>query len=421
MILIVIEKLTTRGRIGAVLIGAVLSVAMIEVPFRVLYHILDRPIGSKVAHSVYLPYVGYFREPGSMASTGLRADKHGFLLNSNDEKRDLTIKKPNEYRVFILGGSTVAGGLNRIGTLTAQLQTRLTRLFEARSVPVKPQVINAGVDGYFSAQQFLMFNFIILPLKPDYVIIFDGTNDFIVWGDYDHPSFNLLQNNYHDYQAEFLENYNNAFSVGGIAALVAKELGNYSAAMDFGYKLVSRSDRFQQILKTKIKGSDSFQSVITEFMPQHVDRYSKNIRSTLAISIAHQVPVTYVLQPTMLGEERLSPLERGIMNGLTTKWHNVDYFRAKRIFYRNSREMFENFRIEFGKSPSVTISDLSRLFTDKPDKISTFVDHIHYSTEGRRRIVDALFSVVKEPILKHALERSATVSNRTGAAHGPHD
>ena len=53
----------------------------------------------------YRPYIGFAYQPYSDGR-----DKLGFSLHGNDDpQRDLTKKDACEYRVFMLGGSTVLG------------------------------------------------------------------------------------------------------------------------------------------------------------------------------------------------------------------------------------------------------------------------------------------------------------------------
>ena len=78
-------------------------------------------------------------------------------------------KPPGEKWVFVLGDSIVAGlEVKARETMTRQLQNRRGR---------EVRVFNAGTRGYSTAQQALLLEKIILPLKPDAVVLVTVFND----------------------------------------------------------------------------------------------------------------------------------------------------------------------------------------------------------------------------------------------------
>lgn len=107
-------------------------------------------------------------------------DKYGFrLLSSEKMDRDLE-NKVCEFRIFILGGSTVDG--QAAGTIDETLSARLQRLLTEKIRPkrYKITVINAGVGGYVSYQSLMQdIMYIRYSLHPDLLIHFDGSNDSV--------------------------------------------------------------------------------------------------------------------------------------------------------------------------------------------------------------------------------------------------
>ena len=103
-------------------------------------------------------------------------DQYGFFLDSNDNKfRNLN--NDCEYRVLMIGGSTVEGQdlKNLDDTIPARLEKLYQQYFESKKI----NVINAGVQGYYSAQEISRLIFYIIPnVKFNHVIFFHGTNDF---------------------------------------------------------------------------------------------------------------------------------------------------------------------------------------------------------------------------------------------------
>lgn len=91
------------------------------------------------------------------------------------------IKEPDEYRIFVVGGSTVFGwGVEDNESIPAKLQIMIdkqTAQFSPSSPHKRVRVINAGVPWYASWHEAAYVFFRILELKPDWIIVFDGLND----------------------------------------------------------------------------------------------------------------------------------------------------------------------------------------------------------------------------------------------------
>ncbi|MBS13515.1 MAG: hypothetical protein CME19_18190 [Gemmatimonadetes bacterium] len=63
--------------------------------------------------------------------TSLQVDAFGFIKNDTSEDRDLLTKGPNTFRIFMLGGSTIAG--IGAGTNENTISTHLERALNAAS------------------------------------------------------------------------------------------------------------------------------------------------------------------------------------------------------------------------------------------------------------------------------------------------
>lgn len=114
-------------------------------------------------------YLNYYPTPNYRKGE----TSHNSLGYRNDE---FPLDKPvDTYRIVALGGSTtydVSIEDNR-ETFTAQLERLLRESYDYQNV----EVINAGVPGYNSWEILINLEFRVLELKPDLVIIYEGTND----------------------------------------------------------------------------------------------------------------------------------------------------------------------------------------------------------------------------------------------------
>jgi lysophospholipase L1-like esterase len=85
-------------------------------------------------------------------------------------------KPPNTVRIAVIGASTAMGlyAVSNEETFSYQLG----KFLEASHPSTHIEVINAGISGYGLTDQSIMLEKIVLPLKPDIVIVYSGFNDF---------------------------------------------------------------------------------------------------------------------------------------------------------------------------------------------------------------------------------------------------
>jgi lysophospholipase L1-like esterase len=115
------------------------------------------------------PYLTYYPTPHYQK--GLTS--HNSLGYRSDE---FSLEKPSGvFRIVALGGSSTYDVRieDNEKTFTAQLEKELKEKYGYAGV----QVINAGVPGYNSWEMLINLEFRVIELKPDLVIIYEGTND----------------------------------------------------------------------------------------------------------------------------------------------------------------------------------------------------------------------------------------------------
>jgi lysophospholipase L1-like esterase len=87
---------------------------------------------------------------------------------------ETTVAKPKGvFRVVALGGSTTYG--DQIARWEDAYPAQLEAMLRARGRHV--EVINAGVPGYSSWEMLVAFEFRLLDLQPDLLIVYEGIND----------------------------------------------------------------------------------------------------------------------------------------------------------------------------------------------------------------------------------------------------
>ena len=131
-------------------------------------------------------------------------DSYGFNLDGKRHSENLEKKEKNEFRIFIVGGSTVQGRalLDKNDPISARLEKKLN---ENKITKKNFFVINAGTTSFISAQELsLIQNRIIYALKPDLIIVLNGTNDSV-----ETPSKEFYLSNSHRFQRNFQNSVNN--------------------------------------------------------------------------------------------------------------------------------------------------------------------------------------------------------------------
>jgi lysophospholipase L1-like esterase len=144
---------------------------------------------------MYDPYRGHKLNPNYYYPN------HDIFPHSKDGfRRDIPVsikKAKNTIRIIVMGASALYGLgaqgpypirpiLKNNQTITYYLEKKLNHKFKQADINFKAEVINAGVTGYHTFQHLVYLNSDLLAYNPDWVINFDGHNDFY----YSNPSIN---------------------------------------------------------------------------------------------------------------------------------------------------------------------------------------------------------------------------------------
>jgi len=117
------------------------------------------------------PYTCFELNPDYETPEGRWHSKDGFRLPEMPRER-----RPGTLRIAVVGGSTVyEPDMPLPNTFCAYLEELLNRSFPGHPI----EVLNAGVGGANSADNFGRFHFKVLDYAPDLVVNYDGIND--VW------------------------------------------------------------------------------------------------------------------------------------------------------------------------------------------------------------------------------------------------
>ncbi|EME70680.1 hypothetical protein H261_07231 [Paramagnetospirillum caucaseum] len=419
-----LERASPAKKFFILCLAALMPFILAEIALQIYYGQKDGNFSERNVKFTHIPYVGYAHKPNSRVKKALFSDRHGFVTNGDDGDRDLTVKPANEFRVFILGGSTVAGSCVPAPSLsiTARLETSLKEMFAANKINLVPHVINAGVSAYFSAQESALLDRVITGLAPDYIIMFDGANDFYNsfgegWSGSDIKG--LLRSNYGGDALALYDSYNNMFTFGGLLkqlpiilqdhlALARFTMDNYRRVLN---KLTKERARARNILE---KGDASVEIPVPtaeeRFAPQ-VDRLERNIRSSLSLTLGWpQMSYAYVLQPIMYEGVPMSTEEQEIFeNWDKGAWgKDTGPLKAREKFFGRVGERVTALAKSYASQKQLVFLDMTHAFASKPADVTYACDHVHYTPAG----YTVINSVLADKLGPHIMEAARMASRR---------
>jgi lysophospholipase L1-like esterase len=280
-------------------------------------------------------------------------------------------KPPEEFRIFMVGGSTTeCFYLDDDDDLARVMQRALSERAPAGKVV---RVYNAGLSGAASDDHVAMISQRIVHLEPDLVVVFCGINDL---------SRSIYRHDYRHYIP-----YRPAYSKPWYKALLVKfQVGRrlYSLAQNIRYG--RRQVQEQRTLKTNYAGLIGMRRTVPESNfapPADTLSYANNLRSIAGMARANRFSLVFMTQQTtwnsdvdakakdfhwMRYRENAPGSEPGAP-GVTFREDLIDA-AMERLNDTMRRVAAEN---------SVPMYDLARLL---PQSLRYFYDDCHFNVAG---------------------------------------
>jgi len=379
-------------KISFVIIINLIFFILVEFSIRFILKFLEYPQVYKISNidnNRYDFLTGYYNLPNQKEKIIENfyyqgTDRYGFNLDGKRHPNFLESKDDDEIRIFILGGSTVQGRSlkDKLDPISARLEQKLN---ERISNKKNFFVINAGTTSFISAQELsLIQNRIIYSLKPDAIIVLNGTNDAV-----ELPSKNFYLSNSHQFQRNFQKNINN------------QSKSFFYFADDILSRNISTYFLLKKIIE-KTTGIYLFDEEARKYLAQSKNdlltekkeyRYYYNI-SILSKLSSNQLPILTYLQPQMLPKnfETLSVNDKNIYN--KKKKLSPNYFKDKQDFYNrisDNKKKYENLNSE-----NFYFYNISELLSVNKNEESFYSDHVHYTQSSREIISERLFNDLKK-------------------------
>lgn len=296
-----------------------------------------------------VPYVMFRPTPN-------KGGMNSFGFNSPEISKD---KKPNEFRIAIVGGSVAFNGKFNSSTIISYL----ANILKTKSPKLKDKevtYINAGIPSAVSGQELAQFIYHVLPLNIDLLIVFDGYNDFFNSFNYDRRPgypFDYIVEEYRYYKFKSDKKWWDTFT-----SLFDTKLLNKSAP-----KIAH--DYYEELGIKK--------PTIEEGISQTIDIYFRNIQYMATIANAFGVKAAVFLQPYSPKHNPLNP-ERP-ETGALLKCYEITGKRFKVLSKENSPKRIYHDMVYMG----FKMQDL-------------FTDIAHIPEEGNRMVAEEMYSVMKK-------------------------
>ena len=325
----------------------------------------------------------------------------GFICNRTCSA--IRTEKPrDEIRIFILGGSSVAGHGVDDGnsTISGQLEQMLlsSDVFLGKNI----RVINAGIGEAYSAQEAGLLLHKISIYDPDFIISFNGYNDYRQW---EYSSFypfinrysNYIRPNLHSYDYTVIEGLERVQRPGG-AILHTLNLLAMEFPLFYYTTALAKHLRLKAIVKPRAPSTlplDPLPPPSPEVM-YRTDRnsivsYIKNIKMMAGIATSLGSRSIHCLQPTLPFRNDSGDVRKKSLVGIENKYiDEPDPIQRINGYFRAAKSEFS--KLKKLNSKTSKFCDLTDLFamTDA----QTYTDQIHYSLTGNKLIAKALMDQV---------------------------
>lgn len=359
-----------------------------------------------------------FRYPANSPYTGnMVTNGEGFICNDTCEP--LPYEKPQgEYRIFILGGSAVAGYGVQNGSET--IAANLERLMAASGLLPnrRVRVINAGEGGFFSGQELVDLVYRLMSFHPDMILTFDGYNDYLqfMWLHFDPAAAvyrNRLERNLSSYDYELIYGFDNVQTISGsfsqfldvVNAKYPVLYYTFHLAKIVSFWLQTSDGKSSATVTASEPGDEQIKSWIASPEQNSGMTYLANIDTMAAIARGKGIAAIFCLPPTLSftpnGHALKDTLVGPEQGAVEAPW------RKTREFNLYFNYILAGFRERIAvNSGDIRYCDMTGLFQHVADQ--TFIDSAHLTAKGNELIAKRYLAEIEQVVRP----RSAALQGR---------
>ena len=307
---------------------------------------------------------------------GLYTDNYGFIHNGDPDRK---LFQDEYYNIIIIGGSTVEGANTTSSnekTIAAVIEKKL------RNNNKKINLINAGMSGYKSFDEFMMSYNLLGKFNFQEIIFMNGVNDFLslVYStDYKWNYYKEIIN----YNDQFKFNFNNPYKL---------KISYYANQIKSKFLKGSEQPRYNQkapnflLNKFQEEFDTYFAKDLNDNFAKIIKNYVYNIRLTKSFCLEFEIKCKFILQPHYGSKNIKHDYEKKYHSSV--KFENFE--EMLNIFFKAASKELE----KINKDDEIFFYDLNYIFKD--DKNLVYLDLAHYSDYGNQKIAQEIFKIIEK-------------------------
>ncbi len=374
-------------KIGNILLACsilILCLVILEVALRVFAPISDPYADRKynttnrLIRSDYPPYFKIVTEmePGLPGMSGL----HTFSTNNVGFRGDdLMLPKPkDEFRVFIVGGSTTESYYNDDSKVfTRVLQDQLSQKYSDKQV----KVYNTGRAGDRIDAHVAMISQRLVHMQPDLIIVFTGLNDLV--GNNFNFSYDPLHLTKYDKISSFI-----VFRIFTTEFQIPRYMYKIAASFDPILKTKAVFENVPNLTNVRERVELRKSQPITVKKPVAITNYYKvDLTTIVGLAKAHNFKLAFMTQASTWNSK---------VDPSAENWH----WRTNRngINYREDEldgilNQYNQTMRDVGRDNSIPVFDTYNVI---PKSLKYFFDDFYFNVEGSKKVGQDLADFVLE-------------------------
>ena len=278
--------------------------------------------------------------------------------------------KGGEYRIIMLGGSTV---LNKLSTVDSSLPGQLEKHFRDDGFE-RVRVYNWGGIAYVSGQELSLLLNEVTNYDPDLVLVYDGANDICHRWWYDpRPGYPYNFLVYEEGMSRM-----GRMSAGDIALAVLQK--SRLLGILFPQSMIRQILGYEGLREKAGYGTAEWERAI-------VASYIGNIEKMCSLAHGFEFKLMVFLQPVIHLKRSLTEAERRMTKG-------EPFTNYTRRMYASVSEEFLRLNGRHEADALCRYVDFHLIFSDRPER--TYDDYVHITDSSRAYIAEHMYSEVIE-------------------------
>jgi len=341
--------------------------------------------------------LGYRLSPSTVTAESIwtwrGTNAQGLIITDTaNHHKEYQIPKPdNVFRIIVLGGSTVESD-GATGSTTA-LPAMLQKVIEARYLSAqrprsRMEIINAGVGGYFSTQELLLYLSRMRQFQPDLVLSYNGWNDLMFNNDaiQEYSStLPLLWNQNTDKNNLILNDYYEFWPTLGRAVTLAAQRSLQTLRRIATFQILERGfvQLVDRVVQTTTENSTQVETEMP-FFPKSVDRYIDNMEMLIVRNRIDDVPLAWFLQPLV-----------GLGNKPPAEFRERSFYKSspgrierRKKFYRIAEQSQQDVAAKYLGDPTVCAASLTDVLDGNSEVV--YEDSGHLFDKGNLIVAERI-------------------------------